>query len=66
MNATDYAEVTREELLLQSAEIILAVRLGKTNTGKFAEKAERLARVFLIFDDWLARGGDLPKDWRRP
>jgi len=66
MNAPEYADVTREELLLQSAELILAVRLGKTNTGEFVEKAERLARVFLVFDDWLARGGELPKDWRRP
>ena len=34
--------------------------------AEFVEKAERLARVFLVFDDWLARGGDLPKDWTRP
>jgi hypothetical protein len=66
MNATDYADVTREELLLQSAELILAVRLGKTATDQFVEKAERLASVFLAFDDWLARGGDLPRDWKRP
>jgi hypothetical protein len=65
MDATDYADATREELLLKAAEVLLAVRLGKTGTTEFVEKAERLARIFLTFDEWLARGGDLPVDWQR-
>jgi len=65
MNSHEYAESTREELILLAAEIVLAIRLGKTTSPDFTEKAERLARLYLTFDDWLARGGTLPLEWKR-
>ncbi len=65
MDATDYADTTREELLLLAAELILVIGLGNTPAPELVARAERLARLFLTFDDWLARGGNLPREWRR-
>jgi hypothetical protein len=65
MSPADYADTTRGELLLAAAEVLLAVRLGKAGTVELARKAERLARFFLLFDEWLTRGGDLPTEWKR-
>ena len=66
MNAEDYANATRDELILKAAEIVLAIRMGTTMSEQFVDNTERLARLFLMFDDWLSRGGDLPEDWKRP
>jgi hypothetical protein len=65
MTPSDYAETTRGELLLAAAEVLLAVRLGRIGSAELAQKAEHLARLFLLFDEWLTRGGDLPREWER-
>jgi len=66
MNSDEYANATRDELILKAAEIVLAVRMGTTASPNFVRNTERFAELFLMFDDWLARGGDLPDEWKRP
>ena len=65
MDSADYANDTREELILHAVEILIAVRQGRGGTAVFTELAERFARVFLAFDDWLLRGGEPPDEWTR-
>jgi hypothetical protein len=65
MDAHDYADATREELLLYAAEVVLAIRLGRTGTDDFVQNAERLARLVWVFDDWLAHGGPPPREWKK-
>lgn len=66
MTSADYANATRDELILKAAEIVLAIRMGKAASSGFVDNTERFAHLFLRFDDWLARGGDLPDEWKRP
>ena len=65
MDSADYANDTREDLILHAVEILVAVRQGRGETPMFTELAERFARVFLAFDDWLLRGGAPPDEWTR-
>ena len=44
MDSADYANDTREELILHAVEILIAVRQGRGQTAVFTELAERFAR----------------------
>lgn len=44
-----------------AASIIDAAERGEAPSG---DEAESLAADFEALDDWLAKGGFLPRDWR--
>lgn len=57
-------------MLRTSARVIntlaLVEDISDDQRNTILDQAERMAETFANLDQWLANGGFLPRDWRRP